>query len=235
MDIQNLIISTVKAGSCLTFLLVFLIAFFSSFSSCTLVRIPIVLGYIGGISSSRRNSFFILLGFVLGLIITYTSLGIIFGLGIKFLCSSVKLTTYFYSICGVVLLIVGLGLLGFIPFLNLSHLSCKIKQGKNKKINFFTALFLGIVFAFFEAPVCPCCGPALLIIASLVLIKGNFFYALSIFFTYALGQSFPIFLIGLFGGILKFSLPYRETIEVYIQAISGTLLFCIGVYFIWIA
>lgn len=235
MNIQNLIIQTLKEGSLFAFLFVFLGAALLSFSSCTLIRIPIVLGYIGGISSSKKTSFNILLGFVMGLVITYTSLGILLGLGAHFLYTSVRLTTYFYFACGLLLLVIGLALLGFLPFLNLSRIRCKIKQKEFKKVNFFTALILGIIFAFFEAPVCPCCGPMLLVIASLVFVKGKISYAILIFFIYALGQSLPIFLIGLSGGVLKFALPHLETLEAYVQAISGTLLFCVGIYFLWIA
>jgi len=234
MNIQNLIIHTVKEGSPLTFFLVFLGAGLLSLSSCTLVRVPVVLGYIGGVSSSKKASFFILSGFIGGLVIAYTFLGIILGLGIHFLYTSIRITTYFYFISGLLLVGIGLALLDFLPFFNFSQTRCRLRQKDFKKVNFFTALFFGIIFAFFEAPVCPCCGPVLLIIASLVFIRGNLFYALSIFLTYALGQSFPIFLIGLFGSILRFTLPHMETLETYIQAISGTLLFCLGVYLLWI-
>jgi len=71
----------------------------------------------GGISSSKKTSFNILLGFVIGLVITYTSLGILLGLGAHFIYTSLRLTTYFYFACGLLLLIIGLALLGFLPFL----------------------------------------------------------------------------------------------------------------------
>ena len=235
MGLQNLVLEAAGDFSLLAFLLVFLAAALLSLGSCTIVRVPIVLGYVTGFSSSRGESLLTLLGFVWGLIASYTLLGFSFGVGAKFIHLAVNVSTIFYLAAGIILLTIGFYLLGFIPGLAAAKISCSKPAVKLKKMNFFTALAFGIAFAFFEAPLCPCCGPLLLVLATSVLVKGKLIYALLIFFAYAAGQSLPIFAIGVFAGVLKFSLGRLHEIEPYIQAFSGTLLFCAGLYLIWMA
>ncbi|MCP4651884.1 MAG: hypothetical protein GY858_00645 [Candidatus Omnitrophica bacterium] len=235
MNLQNLIFDTVKNFSPLAFILVFLGAALLSLGSCTIIRIPIVLGYVTGLSVSRRDSVITLLGFSLGLTLSYTLLGVLFGIGAKFITVAVNVSTVFYLVAGILLLLIGLYLLGFIPKFSPGHLKCNAPKTKFKKMNFFTAFAFGIAFAFFEAPLCPCCGPLLLMLASIVFIKGKIIYALLIFLAYAIGQSLPIFIIGLSAGTLKFANQKLHLIEPYIQAISGALLFCAGIYLLWMA
>ncbi len=235
MSIQTLIVDSVNNFSFITFLIVFSAAALLSFSSCTMIRIPIVLGYVTGISTSRKGAFLILLGFVSGLIISYTCLGVLLGIGAKFVRAAIDISVSFYMVSGIFLLFIGFFLLGLIPKLKSVNLQCVLDKPKFKKMNFFTALIFGIVFAFFEAPLCPCCGPILLIISTMVFVKGKIIYALLIFLTYAAGQSFPIFIIGLSAGAFKHAVRKTNFIDVYIKAISGTLLFCIGLYLVWVA
>ena len=52
----------------------------ASMSSCTLVRIPVVSGYIAGASRSKKKAILLALSFTIGLIVSYTILGVLLGL-----------------------------------------------------------------------------------------------------------------------------------------------------------
>lgn len=223
----------VIGGGPLSYLIIFIGAAILSLSSCTIVRVPIVIGYISGTASNRREGLSSLMGFVSGLILTYTILGVILGIAAGFISKSIRLSSYFYRIAGGILLLLGLYLLDFLPLKKILKCESGISKGL-KGMSFLGALFFGITFAFFEAPVCPCCGPILFLIATKAIASANFIYALSIFLTYALGQSLPIFLIGLSTTFLKFIEGWTCAMEGYVKALAGVLLFYIGVYLIWI-
>jgi len=241
MYIQQWIVNNLSQVSFTGLFIIFAGAFILSFGSCTIIRIPIVLGYVTGVSLSRRDSFLIVSGFSLGLIFAYMCLGMLFGIGGRFIYFTLDLSTYLYLISGFFVLFLGVYLLGFLPKFKPSDLKCKINNKiKNKirynKINFLSAFLFGTSFAFFEAPLCPCCGPLLLLISSYVLVKTNFIYSLLAFFFYGLGQSLPIFLIATSAHGLKYRISQKiHILEVYIQTIAGVILFCMGLYLIWLA
>ena len=51
----------------------------ASLSSCTLVRIPVVLGYMSGTTDSKGKSILMTLLFISGLIFSYTIFGVMLG------------------------------------------------------------------------------------------------------------------------------------------------------------
>ena len=70
----------------------------------------------------------------------------------------------------------------------------------------------------------------MLIIASLTFFKGKVFYGVIMFFVYALGQSFPILLIGAFTSIVKFGMPRIHNFERLVKFIGGVILIIAGIY-----
>ena len=234
MDIQNLIINEIKDSSPLIFPVIFFGAALLSLTSCSLLRIPIALGFISGVSTSRKNSLFLLSGFIAGSVLTYTCLGVLLGIGSRLLLLNVNTTTWVYMTLGIFLAFFGLYLLGFIPKLKPSS-KCMHHTHKSGKCTIFTSFLFGASFSFFEAPSCPCCGPVLLLIATTIFVTKNIIFSLLIFMTYALGQNLPMFLLGLSAGAWKFMTKKFIIREAYIISISGTLLFCMGIYLLWIA
>jgi len=229
----NQLLASLSNVGLTTYLLVFFTAALLSLGSCTVVRIPIILGYIGGLTKTRKQSLFILIGVITGLILSYTVIGVLFGKAAGFVVKSVKSSFYFYRTAGIILLISGFYIVGFFPRLSKS-IGCKISNLPNKKLSFLGAVFFGITFALLEAPVCPCCGPVLLLIATKVIASGSFIYALTIFITYAVGQSFPLLIVGISAGALRFAHNLHR-FEPYIKVVAGVVLFYFGVYLIWLA
>jgi len=236
MNISKYILHYVQHATIITFITVFAGAFLLSFSSCTLVRIPIVLGFMGGLSESKKTSIKILLGFITGLVFSYTVLGVIMGLSSWTINKLPLVSAVFYYIGGIILLLFGLYLLGFIPYWRPKSCNCLYgSQKKKRNLSFWGALFFGITFAFMEAPVCPCCGPVLFMLAMATFSQGKFLFGIIIFFIYALGQSTPILLIGISSSFLKFSTKNIHKIEGYIESAAAAILICFGIYLLWLA
>ncbi len=232
MDIQNSLINVLQNISWFTYVVVFLGGAILSLGSCTIVRLPVIIGYIGGTASSSKRAFIATVLFVMGLITTYSLLGVFLGSIGSLLPNLLIWSTCLYLAIGVAAIIIGLYLLGFVHF----KLPFQIKEkGLVKRSDLLGAFILGATFTFFEAPTCPCCGPVMLLIAGYTVAKGKMLFGLTLFMTYALGQSIPILILGSFTGFLKFAEKRMHYLEEYIKITAGILLFLIGVYFVWIA
>jgi len=205
----------------------------ASMSSCTFVRIPVISGYVAGASHSKKKAFLITISFVAGLIVSYTMLGISIGMIGNFTGILINASKVIYRLLGIFLIVSGLFFSGLIEIRPKRH--ADISTEKFKKKGYLGAFLFGVVFAFLEMPACPCCSSVLLVISSVVVLKGSFAYSLMIFFSFALGQSFPILLIGSSTGILKYLTPKIEKSEEWIKFIAGNVLIVLGICFFIIA
>jgi cytochrome c biogenesis protein CcdA len=228
-DIQRFLIES----PFLAIFIVFIAGSIASLSSCTLVRIPVVFSYIVGYSNSRRRAIFLLIFFVLGLILSYTVLGILLGIAGNFASKLITTSKYIFWVLGGLLIIAGIFLSGLFRLRSL-HFHVHISE-KFKNTNLFGAFVFGIVLALLEMPSCPCCAPVLLIIASTVFVSGSYLYAILVFISFAIGQSIPTLLIGTSTALVKYLTPRIQKFETYIRLVAGNILIIIGVYFVIIA
>lgn len=227
--IQQFVTEALKNSSWITVFLVFWAGAVSSLASCTIIRIPIVAGYVGAYAENKKKAFLLVLSFSSALIVSYTILGVLFGIAGRLIFRAINWDRYVYYFLGFLLLIIGLSLTGFIHFKFL-HLH-KYKIWHPHRMGVLGAFLFGIIFAIFEAPACPCCGPVLFIIASLTFVQGKIFFAIILFFFYALGQSFPILLIGIFTGIIKYISPKIALIEGWIKMLAGDFMIIVALFF----
>jgi len=231
----NFIQNTIINGSLPAVLLV--VAFagaVASLSSCTIARLPVMWGYVAATSESKRKGFLLSVAFACGLITSYTIIGFLFGVITDFAGKLIQVSQYLYSVLGILLISVGLLFTGLLPtgksWFN-KHCDATIKQTKN----FHSAFIFGMLFAFLEMPACPCCGAVLMVIASLVVIKGSLFYSGLVFMGFAIGQSIPVLVIGFSTSILKHLAPRTERLENIISFIAGNILIVSGIFLIMIA
>ena len=205
----------------------------ASLGSCTLIRIPLIFGYIAGYSDSKRKGIFLLVFFVIGLILSYTVLGMLLGLMGKLTSQLIDFSKYIFWILGALSIVMGLiisGLFG-LKLLNLhSHISNRLKV-----INAFGAFILGVFLALIEMPTCPSDAPVLLIIVGTVFMSGSYFYAIIAFISFAIGQSVPMLIIGTLTTFIKYLTPKIAKYEPVIQLVAGNILIAIGIYFVVIA
>ncbi|MBU0569158.1 cytochrome c biogenesis protein CcdA [Patescibacteria group bacterium] len=206
----------------------------SSLSSCTLARLPVMWGYVVATSESRKKGFFLSMSFACGLIVSYSILGFMFGVITDLASQLVQISQYLYFSLGVVLVVGGLLFAGLLPSGKgwfSRHCDATIKQTKN----LHSAFLFGMFFAFLEMPTCPCCGAVLMVIASLVVIKGSLLYSGLVFMSFAVGQSVPILVIGFSSSILKHLLSRTQRFEEIISFVAGNILITSGLFLIMLS
>lgn len=192
-------------------------------SPCTLPTAALVVGFVGGArETTRLQSFFWSLSFVLGLSLTLA----VFGVLASSLGSLLLNMTYLYVALGILMILLGLVVVGAIP------LNIGLNQGA---LRFFTtnrggmagAFILGIPFAVIASP---CTVPITAAVLAFAVTKADLVFGFWLLLLYAIGRSVPLLIIGTFTGLLK-SLLKKQAILDGLQKFSGFVLIGLGIYF----
>lgn len=223
------------------FLAVFLVFWagaLASLSSCTIVRVPVALGFIAGAAESKKKGLLVTALFVLGLVAAYTALGIFLGMVGRLAFTIIQFNKYIFYLLGFLLLITGLFIAGLLKVRHLPHI-LQFKENF-RHVTLFGAFTFGIFFALVEMPTCPCCGGILLMLATLVVTHNLAPYAVLIFISFALGQSFPVLAVALSASLVKTDIiMFLESkirrVEDHIRLIAGNVLITLGIYYLVIA
>lgn len=190
--------------------------------TCCLPLIPAIAGFVVGQGVNRKRRIVIPFFIMLGSIVTLVALGVLVSLaGLTLQKSLGKYWSYFIgSIC----IIVGLFVLGAIKI----PTNIKVPKIKRKGViaPFTFGLAIGGVMGFGSS----CCLPVLPVVLTYAAIQGRPVHGALILGTFAIGQSIPLFAIGLFSNLLG-RLAGRWS--VYVRRIGGVLLLGAGIYFIW--
>ncbi len=217
--------------------IVFWIGAAASLSSCTVVRLPVVVGYVAGSGSSKRQALLQTALFTLGLVVTYVLLGAITAFTGGVIHQVVQINKYVYWLLGIVLFITGLLVSGLVGVRLLPRGCQRIAKGLNT-VSFAGAFLFGGFFGLLVMPACPCCGAGLLVLAGVVVAKHmSWSYSLAVFASFALGQSFPVLAVGVLTSLIKPDLIRRLqtrmcSIEQRVQLVAGNVLMVLGIYFI---
>jgi cytochrome c biogenesis protein CcdA len=216
--------------------LVFWIGAIASVSSCTLVRLPVVMGCVAGPGTSKKHGIFLTVLFSLGLVISFVVLGSITAFTGGVIHKVLAANKYIFWVLGIVLFGAGVWISGLMSLRSLPDQWQGIENRLRKRGAVGTFL-LGIVFGLLETPACPCCGAGLLVLAGVVVAKDLSFFGLLLFASFALGQSVPVLAVGVLTGLVKSDLVRRVrthvcSIEQRIQLITGNVLMVLGVYLI---
>ena len=190
--------------------------------TCYLPLVPAVAGFVVGQGTNRKRRIVIPFFIMLGSIVTLVALGVVVSLAGLTLQKS--LGRYWAYFIGSVCIIVGLFVLGAIK------IPTKIKVPKIKQKGFIGPFAFGMVLGGVMGFGSACCLPALPIVLTYAAIQGRPVHAALILGTFAVGQSIPLFAIGLFSNLLS-KLVGRWS--VYVRRIAGVLLLGAGIYFIW--
>ena len=231
----NTLQTIITKSPILSVFIVFWAGFIASLSSCTIIRIPIVFGYVSGAAHhTKRKSFISALCLSLGLITSYTFLGIALILLKDLAFGLVQISRYLYIFLGAVLLVLGIFYAGLIKIGKTHYAHCETNT-KLKKRSFIGSFLFGVMFAFLEMPACPCCASVLFVIASIVGFWNSWVYSIIIFLSFAIGQSMPILLIGSSTSLVKHLALKVERIEKYTQFVAGNILIVIALFFFILA
>ncbi len=189
--------------------------------TCCLPIIPAVAGFVIGRGDDRRRVILVPFFMMLGTIAVLVALGItvsLAGLTLQKMCGR-----YWFYFAGAVSIIMGLFILGVIRLPARAGIP-KINR-KGFLGSFLFGLCIGGVMGFGSS----CCLPILPVVLTYAAIKGRPLHGALILGTFAVGQSIPLFAIGLFSNLLS-KLVGKWT--VYVKWIVGILLLVAGAYFI---
>ena len=206
----------------------------ASISSCTIARLSVLLGLVSSKSEEKHKGFYLSIAFSCGLIVSYTVIGMLLGAIAHAASSLVAVSRYLYLVLGMLMVLGGLFFAGLVPVLS-GGLNAKCEKAVKGVKTLPSAFIFGMFFAFLEMPACPCCGAVLLLIASLIAIKGSLLYSTAVFFSFALGQSLPILVIGFSTSILKNLVPKTQNLEKGISFCVGNLLIVTGIFLVTLA
>ncbi|PKM51901.1 MAG: hypothetical protein CVV02_04630 [Firmicutes bacterium HGW-Firmicutes-7] len=207
-------------------MIVFFTGLIGGLSPCTLPTVAFTVAYVSGKqSTSRMKAFILSLSFVLGIAFMLTILGLFAGiLGNVFLKSNI-----IHYLMSVILIVMGLWMLKVIDF------------SRNKSGPYFNTLVpkkgSGIIGAFilgipFGISASPCTMPITASVLAYSASTQSGFIGMLMMFTYAIGRSIPLLLVGTFTGILN-NLKVISKYQSHIEKISGILLIILALYFIW--
>lgn len=161
--------------------------FVSSFSPCTLSTLPLIIGYVGSecTDCSNKKGWLYSIFFALGLIVTFTILGV-FSVALG---ERLRIFGDFWNyILAGILIFVTLQLFGVIK--HKEHEHCK-KPVLRKGL--LGAFFLGILGGIFDSP---CSTPVLAVILTYASTQANILIGALLMAVYSLGHSIIIILAG---------------------------------------
>jgi cytochrome c biogenesis protein CcdA len=203
----------------------FLAGIVSSFSPCVLSTIPLIVGYVGGYAGKdKRLAYRYSLIFCLGIIVTFTLLGIASALLGRLFTGAGR---WWYIILGAIMLIVGLQLIGVIE---IGNNSCKVP---NRRKGVAGAFFLGILGGVLSSP---CSTPILAAILAFVASKGNILLGVIMLFLYSVGHCVLIFMAGTSIGVVEAISNSSKTLFIgkILKILLAAIIFIIGFYLLYL-
>jgi len=207
-------------------LAVFIGGLTTALNPCVLAMIPLLMSVIAGNKETTtvRRSLVFSLFFVLGLAVTFTTLGLVSGLMGRMFGDVGKF--WKYAVAGVCLLM-GLYLLGVIKWTLPLPTGIRVRKRGN-----VGAFLLGLLFGLVSTP---CAVPILAVLLAFVAEKGNIVYGGFLLFVYALGHAALVLVAGTSVGAAKSLLESKglRKAHVVIQKVAGVLIIGIGIYFLF--
>jgi len=197
-----------------------------SLTPCIYPMIPITAGILQsqGTASLARN-FLLSLCYSVGMALTFALLG----LGAAFtgqIMGSIMINPYFIISLSLLLVYLGLSMLGLYDMYIPRFLQPKGSQQKGGSM--ITAFMFGIASGTVASP---CLSPGLVLLLSVVTALGNPFLGFILLFTFGIGLSLPLLIIGSFSSSLSM-LPRAGMWMIEVKKIFGLLLLAMSLYFL---
>jgi len=193
-------------------------------SPCTLPTAALVVAYVGGAAAgvARLRGLWLSAAFVLGLSLTLATLGAV----AAFAGGLVREYAVMNYVAAGVSLLLGTWMLGGWD-LRLPGLAA-VRPGRRGVLG---AFLLGIPFAFAASP---CTAPVTVVALTWAASLGHPALGAVLLFTYALGRSLPLLVVGTLAGGLG-NLRLSETWGERVRVASGFLLVIVGLYLLYTA
>lgn len=214
--------------SIITYVFVFLGGVVTSFTPCAYPLIPIIVGVIGSAGEkSKGKSFLLSFGYVLGMAITFATLGMIAALTGK-MFGQIQSSPIAHLIVGNVIILFALILLDVIPMP--TFLLSRAGAGKVfKGGTMISAVLMGIVSGFIAAP---CTAAILAALLTFVATTQNILVGSTLLLVFAIGLGTLLIIIGTFTGILA-AIPRSGKVMHIVQKTLAFTMILLGEYFIF--
>lgn len=192
----------------------------TAMSPCIIAMVPLLIGFIAGMEGevTTLRSFALTLAFVLGFSL---ELALLFTVG--FAATPFLQSPYMIYVLALMCVLLGL------HFLDLIHIPFSISQERIPK---FTGILGAAVFGFmFGLVSLPCTGPALLLIVSVIPVKG-FWVGGIMMLLYGIGHCLLILAVGTSAGLASRLLGSRRlnVANLFVKRAGGVLLVLTGTY-----
>ncbi len=211
----------------LTFLLVFLAGILTSFTPCIFPMIPITLSILGNEAheKSRLQNILRSIFYVLGIAVTYSSLGVLAALTGAIFGHALANKWVVLSMVGLFVLM-ALSMWGAFELQVPAFIRNRFGTGKSR--GYAGAFFMGMVAGIVASP---CVGPVLVSILSFVSTTQNAVLGFTLLFTYALGLGLIFIAIGASSQLLK-KLPRSGPWMEFIKFALGLLMILVALYYL---
>ncbi len=224
--LEDRLTAALQRGSIAAFLLVFLAGILISFTPCVYPMIPIIIGFVGsGAGGSRFKGFILSVFFVLGLVITYSILGVIAGATGSLFGAFMQNPVVLWVIVAIFVAL-GASMLGAFDITVPAAIQGKLTGGERKGL--IGAVLIGGVTGIVAAP---CAGPPLLVLLSWIGNTGNLILGFALMATFALGLGVLFIVIGTFAGALTALPKAGEWMETVKKGL-GIVIFAVALYYI---
>ncbi len=179
-----------KSFNVLSLILLFLSGIATSFTPCVFPLIPLVFGFIGAAGKNPKRALALSSVMVISMGVVYSGLGVFAALSGKVFGSITK-SSGFLIAAGFIMIIMGISLMGYLPFKTPSFVSKGMKNYKGK--GFISAITMGI---FLGAIGAPCVGPVLVSVLTYVSTTQNAVLGGLMLFSYSMGIGLIFIIIG---------------------------------------
>ena len=215
-------------GFLFTLGLIFLAGLALNTTPCIYPIIPITIGFFTNQADGRlRRTFQMALFYVLGMAITYSTLGVIASMTQGIFGSALQHPLVLIALSAI-MIAMALSMFGLYEFRLPNIVNQLVPQNSQSTSGIIGALLMGLSMGIVAAP---CIGPFVIGLLVHVSSKGNPVYGFFLFFILSLGLGFPYLFLGTFSGILK-KLPRSGQWLVTTRKIFGLILLGMALYFL---
>ena len=225
--------ATVEKSLFSALVLMFIVGFLTSLTPCVYPMIPITLAVLGvrapknGQKPSHWRSFSIALVYVLGLCVTYSTLGVI-AASTGGLFGSALSNVYVVTVIALLFVAMGLSMYGLFevqaPAFIRNRLGGSAAQPGGYAGAFVTGLVAGVIAS-------PCIGPVLVGVLAFIAQTQNRLLGFSLLFSFSLGMGMLFIVLGVFGSLLG-RLPRAGSWMDSVKYIFGTVMIGMAFYYI---
>ncbi len=230
-EILNTVYSALQGGGTLVLGASFLWGIIGMlFSPCSLIAIPLVIGYIESQEEKTTSSAALIsIAFSLGIFINIAIVGTVIASAGTLMTDLSRITNY---IVAVIFILFGLHLMEVIriPWINLKGMSIKRSRG------LFGAWLLGTFSGMAIGP-CSFAYLAPMLVLAMKAATGNFLFAFLMVLMYALGNCLIIIIAGTSAGFVTRYMNFGENsnFTLIMNRIFGVILILVSLYFIYSA